>query len=159
MAADIFLKLGDIKGESLDDKHKDEIEVLSYSWGVSNPSSIDTGSGGGHGKASFGDIVIQHYVDKSSPNLMVRCCSGEPIPDVTLTQRKSGKGQQEYLIIKMNEVIVTHVQQSAGGSASNSESFGLAFAKIAFEYKPQNDKGALEAGIFFKYDVKKQVSK
>ena len=60
MASDIFAKIGDIKGESLDDKHKDEIEVLSCSWGVANAGSMASGSGGGEGKASFNDLSFMH---------------------------------------------------------------------------------------------------
>jgi type VI secretion system secreted protein Hcp len=64
MAADIFAKIGDIKGESLDAKHKDEVEVLSWSWGVAQSGSIS--GGGGQGKASFNDFHFTHLIDKSS---------------------------------------------------------------------------------------------
>ena len=66
MAADIFAKLGDIKGESLDAKHKDEIEVLSFSWGLTNSASSSSSSGGGGGKATFQDLTIVHNIDKAS---------------------------------------------------------------------------------------------
>ena len=75
MAADIFAKIGDIKGESLDAKHKDEVEVLSWSWGVSQSSSITRG-GGGAGKASFHDLNFTHHVDKASPALLRACATG-----------------------------------------------------------------------------------
>ena len=70
MASDIFAKIGDIKGESQDDKHKDEIEVLSWSWGMTHAAKLTTGSGGGAGKASFHDLSFTHKVDKASPVLM-----------------------------------------------------------------------------------------
>ena len=70
MASDIFAKIGDIKGESLDDKHKDEIEVLSWSWGVTNAGATTAGGGGGAGKASFHDLSFTHKIDKASPVLM-----------------------------------------------------------------------------------------
>ena len=70
MASDIFAKIGDIKGESPDAKHKDEIEVLSYSWGVTNTGHIETGGGGGAGKATFQDLSFHHGIDKASPRLM-----------------------------------------------------------------------------------------
>ena len=95
--------LGDIKGESPDDKHKDEIEVLSISWGLSNSGSMSHGTGGGEGKASFSDLSFMHTVDKASPVLMQACALGTHLKDGTITHRKSGKGQQEYLIVKMNE--------------------------------------------------------
>jgi type VI secretion system secreted protein Hcp len=155
MAADIFARLGDIKGESLDDKHKGEIEVLSISWGVSNAGSMGTGSGGGEGKANFSDISFMHNVDKASPNLMQLCATGLPMKDATITQRKSGGGQQEYLIVTLTEVIVTGVQDSgATGGGAATESVSLGFAKIVIEYKPQKPDGTLDAGVFFKYDLK-----
>lgn len=157
MAADIFAKLGDIKGESLDDKHKDEIEVHSYSWGVSNAGSMDKGSGGGDGKSSFHNITFSHNMDKSSPVLMQACATGVHLKEATITHRKAGKGQQEYLIIKMNDVIVTNVQHaSAGGASTPSENVTLSFAKVDFQYKPQKPDGSLDAGIHFKYDIKAQ---
>src|SRR4029077_15545903 len=113
MASNIFAKLGDIKGESLDNKHKGEIEVLSYSWGVTNPGSLHSGGGGGAGKATFQDLSIVHKIDKASPVLLKACATGEHLKDATITFRKAGKGQQEFLIIKMNDVIVTSVVQGA----------------------------------------------
>src|SRR4051794_24162994 len=121
MAADIFAKIGDIKGESLDDKHKDQIEVLSYSWGVSNSGSMASGSGGGEGKASFHDLTFVHNVDKASPVLMQACATGVHLKEATITHRKSGKGQQEYLIVKMNDVIITGVSHGGTGEGGSSE--------------------------------------
>src|SRR6187402_3730 len=115
MASDIFAKIGDIKGESLDSKHKDEIEVLSFSWGVTNTAPSSSGSGAGAGKATFQDLTIVHNIDKASPGLMQACAAGTHLKDATITHRKSGKGQQEYLIIKMNDIIITGV--SHGGMA------------------------------------------
>src|SRR4026207_2123312 len=106
MASDIFAKLGDIKGESLDDKHKDEIEVLSYSWGVSNAGSMAHGSGGGEGKATFHDLSFAQRSDKASPNLRLACATGTHLKEATITHRKAGKEQHEYLIVKLNDVII-----------------------------------------------------
>ena len=106
MAPDIFAKIGDIKGESLDDKHKDEIEVLSWSWGVTN-AAPKGGGGGGAGKASFRDLTFTHHIDKASPLLLKGCATGQHLKEATITHRKAGKGQQEFLIIKMNDVIIT----------------------------------------------------
>jgi type VI secretion system secreted protein Hcp len=156
MASDTFAKLGDIKGESLDDKHKDEIEVLSFSWGVSNAGSMGYGSGGGEGKATFHDLSFTHKIDKASPVLMQACATGVHLKDGTITVRKAGKGQQEFLVIKMNDVIVTSVTHGAAGSDGASENVSIAFAKVAVEYKPQKPDGSLDAGIHFKYDLKAQ---
>jgi type VI secretion system secreted protein Hcp len=155
MASDIFAKLGDIKGESLDDKHKGEIEVLSYSWGVTNPGSIGSGGGGGAGRATFQDLSIVHKIDQASPNLLKACATGQHLKEATITFRKAGKGQQEFLIIKMNDVIVTGVAQgAASGEAAGSETVNLEFAKVDWQYKPIKADGSLDAGIHFKFDLK-----
>jgi type VI secretion system secreted protein Hcp len=157
MASDIFAKLGDIKGESTDDKHKDEIEILSYSWGVTNPANIGgAGGGAGAGKATFHDLSFTHTIDKASPVLLQACATGVHLKEATITHRKAGKGQQEYLIIKMNDVIVTSVSLSDAAGAAGSENVSIAFAKIDLEYKPQKANGTLDAGVHFKFDLKGQ---
>ena len=155
MASDIFAKIGDIKGESLDSKHKDEIELLSWSWGVQQSGTMAHGGGGGEGKASFNDFNFTHHVDKASPVLLKACATGEHIKEATITVRKAGKGQQEFLIIKMNDIIITSVNPSgAGDSAATAESVALQCSKVDLEYKPQKADGSLDAGIHFKYDIK-----
>jgi type VI secretion system secreted protein Hcp len=153
MASDIFAKIGDIKGESTDSKHKGEIDILSFSWGVTNSGTIG-GGGGGAGKATFQDLSFTHSIDKASPLLLKACATGEHIKEATITQRKAGKGQQEYLIIKMNDIIITGVSLSSSEGGGSSENISMAFAKVDLEYKPQRPDGSLDAGIHFKYDIK-----
>lgn len=156
MASDIFAKLGDIKGESLDAKHQGEIEVLSFSWGVSNVAPVGVGSGGGAGKAKFQDLVIVHRIDKASPLLMQACATGKHLNEATITHRKAGKGQQEYLIVKLNDVLITAVTHSGTAEQpdTSAESVSLSFAKVHLEYRPQKPDGSLDAGVHFKYDLK-----
>jgi len=154
MAADIFMKLGDIKGESPDDKHKDEIEVLSWSWGVSNSGSMAYGGGGGEGKSTFQDLSFTHLLDTASPILMQYCADGTHMKDATLTQRKAGKGQQEYLIVKLNDVTITQVSHGAQGSDRPQETVALAFSKLSVEYKAQKPDGSLAASVKGGYDLK-----
>ena len=154
MAVDIFAKLGDIKGESLDSKHKDEIEVLSYSWGVGNTVGVGAGSGGMSGKATFRDLTFVHRVDKASPVLMRACATGEHLKDATITQRKAGKGQQEYLIIKMNDVVITNVSMDSATGDVGAESVAFTFSKVHVEYKPFKADGSLGGSVYFKYDLK-----
>jgi len=154
VASDIFAKIGDIKGESLDDKHKDEIELLSWSWGVTNAKAPLTGSGGGKGKATFHDLSFTHKIDKASPLLLKGCATGQHLKEATITRRKAGKGQQEYLVIKMNDVVITSVAEEDDGGSGQVEAVTLAFAKVDLEYRPQKQDGSLDAGIHFKYDIK-----
>ena len=154
MASDIFAKIGDIKGESLDDKHKDEIEVLSFSWGVTNTGATAAGGGGGAGKATFQDLSMVHKIDKASPLLMRACATGTHLKEATITHRKAGKDQQGYLIVKMNDIIITGVTDGDASGQPGSETVSLAFLKIDLEYKPQKPDGSLDEGIHFKYDLK-----
>ena len=154
MATSIFARIGTIKGESQDDRHMDEIEVLSWSWGVSQSGTMTQGGGGGAGKASFHDFNFTHHIDKASPVLMGTCASGEHLEDATITVRNVGEGQQEYLVIKMTDVLVTSVSTSVsaeGGAAV--EGVALAFAKVDLEYKPQKPDGSLDVGIHFTFDL------
>jgi type VI secretion system secreted protein Hcp len=154
MASGIFAKIGDIKGESLDSKHKYEVEVLSWSWGVTNSGTIARGSGGGSGKATFHDFNFSHRIDKASPLLLKACAAGQHLKEAVITVRKAGKGQQEFLIIKMNDVIITGVSLSVDDAAASAEHVALQFAKVDLEYKPQKADGSLDAGLHFKYDIK-----
>jgi type VI secretion system secreted protein Hcp len=155
MAVDVFLKIGDIKGESKDSKHEGEIDVLSWSWGVAQTGNV-MGGGHGAGKANFSDLSFMHALDKASPVLMKACAMGDHFVDATLVSRKAGKGQQDYLIVKMKEVFVTSVQPS-GSSEHPMESVSLSFGHVDLEYKPQKADGSLDAGVHFIYDIKKNV--
>jgi type VI secretion system secreted protein Hcp len=154
VAAGIFAKIGNIKGESTDSKHKDEIEVLSWTWGVTQSGTMSHGGGGGSGKATFHDLNFTHHIDKASPLLLKACATGQHLPAATITVRKSGKGQQEYLIIKLTDVLVASVTMSVAEGGATAENVSLQFAKVDLEYKPQKADGSLDAGVQFKYDIK-----
>jgi type VI secretion system secreted protein Hcp len=154
MATSIFARIGTIKGESRDARHKDEIEVASWSWGVSHPGGAAHGTGAGSGKASFHDLSFTHHVDKASPLLMKACATGEHVKDASITVRKAGKGQQEYLVITMADVLVTSVSTSVSDEGDTVEGVTLAFAKVDLEYKPQKPDGSLDVGIHFRFDLK-----
>ena len=157
MASDIFAKIGDIKGESLDSKHKDEIDVMSFSWGVTQAGSFGSGGGGGAGKAQFSDFSFATSTSKASPSLFLACASGQHIKEATITVRKAGgdKGQENYLILKMTDVLVTSFQAS-GSQASDrpTESVSMAFAKVEFSYIPQKESGQAGGAITVGWDVK-----
>jgi type VI secretion system secreted protein Hcp len=155
MALDTFARIDGIKGESKDAKHKDEIDVLSWSWGVSQSGTMAHGGGGGAGKATFQDLTFTHHIDKATPLLLKACATGQHVKDATITVRKAGKNPLEYLVVKLTDVLVTAVSLGlAEGSAVTFESVSLQFAKVDLEYMPQKADGSLEAGLHFKYDLK-----
>jgi type VI secretion system secreted protein Hcp len=156
VASDYLLKIDGIKGESTDAKHKDEIEIESFSWGATQPGTFSSGGGGGAGKVSFQDVHFTTRVNVASPNLMVACASGQHIKVATLTVRKAGKDQQEYYIIKLSDNLVSSYQ-SGGSEGSNAlpvDQFSLNFAKIEFEYKIQKPDGTLGASVKGGWDLK-----
>jgi type VI secretion system secreted protein Hcp len=142
MAVDIFLKVDGVKGESKDKTHKDEIDVLSWSWGMSQSGTFHSGGGGGAGKVAVQDLSFTHYVDKSTPDLMVHCASGKHIKNALLVVRKAGDNPLEYLKITMTDVLVSSVH--SGGSHGEdrlTESISLNFAKVKTEYTVQTQDG------------------
>lgn len=155
MAVDMFLDIkGEIKGESQDDKHKGEIDVLAWSWGLSNSGSFHTGGGGGSGKANFQDISITKWVDVSSPILALYCANGDHFDEATLTIRKAGKTPMEYMIIKLKKLLVTSVSTGgSGGEDRLTENITLNFAEVYYDYKEQKPDGSLGAAKSFKWNI------
>lgn len=98
MARDVFLRVDGIKGESTDAHHKDEIEVLSWSWGATQTSGSSVGSGASSGKPSISELVVGKLVDKASPNLFRSCLTGKHINEVELAERRAGAGKTLSLI-------------------------------------------------------------
>jgi type VI secretion system secreted protein Hcp len=156
MAVDYFLKIDGISGESADLKHKNEIQLEAFSWGETRAGGGPTGSGGGAGKVQMQDITFTMTVSKASPRLFLSCATGKHIKEAVLTARRAGKSQQEFLIIKLNDVIVTSYQ--TGGSAQAEVPFdqlSLGFSKIQMEYRPQKADGSLDAPIKAGWDLVK----
>jgi type VI secretion system secreted protein Hcp len=154
MAVDMFIKIGDIKGESMDKTHKDKIDVLAWSWGMSNSGTTHTGGGGGAGKVNVQDLSITKYVDSASPKLFLSCCNGKHYDEATLTVRKAGEKPVEYLKIKLTEVLVTSISTGgSGGEDRLTENVTLNFAKVHVDYTPQDDKGKGGTAIPFNWDI------
>ncbi|WP_404380917.1 type VI secretion system tube protein Hcp [Knoellia locipacati] len=158
MAMSIFARVGTIKGESRDAQHKDEIEALSWSWGLSRAATPGRGGGAGiarAGRPTFHDFTFTHRIDRASPALMTACATGQHIADAAISVRKAGAGQQDYLLITMKDVVVTGVSTSLSAEADDTtEIVVLEFGKVDFEYRPQQADGKLEAGVHFVYDLK-----
>jgi type VI secretion system secreted protein Hcp len=110
MAYDSFLKIEGIKGESLDSKHKDEIEVLSFSWGATQAGAF--GGGGGTGKVSAQDFNFVLKIDKSSPLLFKYVATGAHLKEAVLTLRKAGKDQVDYLKYKFTDILISSFSPS-----------------------------------------------
>jgi type VI secretion system secreted protein Hcp len=142
MAVDMFLKLEGCDGESADSKHKNEIDVLAYSWGMSQSGSMHIAGGGGSGKVAVQDMSVTKYLDKASTVLMQKCCTGKHFTKATLTCRKAGDKPVEYMVVTMEEVLVSSVSEGgSGGEDMQTENITLNFAKVKVQYTPQNPDG------------------
>jgi type VI secretion system secreted protein Hcp len=142
MAFDAFLKLAGIKGESTDSKHKDEIEVLSFSFGIALKQGSH-GGGGGAGKVTVDDFRLVKNVDTASPDLFDATCAGRRIQDGLFTVRRSGgKEAFEYYKITFEDVLISSV--APGGNVNDGspmENVSLNFASAKVEVRRQDDSG------------------
>lgn len=156
MAQDMFIKIEGIEGESGDDGHKNEIDVISWNWEVSQASNMHSGGGGGAGKATVHDLEFLHALDKASPNLLKYCLTGKHIGEAVLTVRRAGGSPLEYLKITMNDIVVTKIRP-AGASQDDSrinETVNLSFAKVKQEYVVQNAQGGSSGTVTASFDIK-----
>lgn len=159
MAVDIFLKINGVDGESQDEAHPNEIEVVSWSWGAAQHGTAALGGGMGAGKVSMHDFNFNMYMGKASTKLMDACATGKHIPDATLTARKAGGKPYEYLKIKFTDLLVSSYQtggQSEGGVPL--ENIAMNFSKVQVEYFEQKKTGEVSNAGTFKYDVKKNTN-
>jgi type VI secretion system secreted protein Hcp len=147
MAMDMFLKINGVKGESVDHKHAGEIDVLAWSWGMSNHGTAHMGTGAGAGKVSVNDLSFTKHIDFGSTALQLACCRGTHYTDAVLVVRKAGDKPLEYLKISMNDLMVTSVSTGgSGGEDRLTENVTLNFAKVKVEYTKQKADGSADGG-------------
>jgi type VI secretion system secreted protein Hcp len=133
MAVDMFLNCGDIKGESVSSGHVGEIDVVSFSWSVSQSA---TSTGGGDGKTTVQDLSVTKFVDLATPGLMLACCTGQHIPEVVLSVRsKAEVNPTEFLKITMTNCIISSVSPNGRGEEDRfTENVSINFAKVKTDY-------------------------
>lgn len=154
MAIDTHIKFDGIDGESTNKDHKGEIEVLSWSWGLTQPTKPATGSGAGRSKSLPDEFRVVHRYDKASPLLAKNAASGKHIKTAVLMARKAGEGQKDFIKVTLKEVFVTSVQTSASEDGSIAEEVALSYGSIDFSYAPANSKGALGTPVTFAWNTK-----
>lgn len=143
MAIDMFIKIGNIEGESRDAKHAKEIDVLSWSWGMSQSGTAHLGTGAGAGKVAVNDLSFTKYVDRSSTALMLAVCKGTHYDKAVLTVRKAGDNPLEYIKITLEDLMISNVTNGGAGHDDRvAEQVSLNFAKFKVEYTEQDAKGS-----------------
>jgi type VI secretion system secreted protein Hcp len=158
----MFMKIDTVDGESKDSVHKNEIDVLAWSWGYSHSGSAQVGSaagGAGAGKVNVQALSFTKWVDSATPKLALACFSGQHLKEAILVVRKAGAQPVEYLKINMVDVLIASA--STGGSSGEdrlTENVTLNFAKVALDYVPQDDKGVAGTAIPMTWSIVENVS-
>ena len=151
-AVDMFLVLDSIPGETQDKEYKDAIDVLAFSWGVSNGRTTKTGKESS--TANFQDVSVTKYVDRASPELFNRVASGEAIPNAVISVRRAGDTPATYMRLCMSNVRATSLSTGgSGGEDRLTESISLSYGAIAYQYYPQSPSGTLGDPITAGWDV------
>ena len=155
MALDIFLKVAGIKGESSDDRHREEIDVASFSWGLSQQRTTSTGGGAGASKADFQDLHVVTNVSQASPQLFLASAAGRHIETAVLTCRRAGGSAQQDFLKYTSDVLVAsyHTDGQAEDSVPVDE-VSFTYAQVKVEYRPQRPDGSLGAPITAGWNVK-----
>jgi type VI secretion system secreted protein Hcp len=145
MAIDVYLQIDGIKGESMDDKHKDWIECTSVNWGVSQPRSATASTGGGHTaeRCEHKEVVFTKLADLASPILLQTCSAGKTIPKAKLEfMRADGQGERiKYFEIELENVLIGAIMPAVHEGSIIQEQVGLKFSKIKWKYTQQKVSG------------------
>ena len=150
---DFFLKIDGIKGESQDSKHKDEIDVTSWSWGLSNTGSSVVGGGGGAGKPVFQDFSWIQGLDASIPPIFLGVATGKHYKSAQLDVVKPGKDSAVFFEMNFDDVLFTKLQLSGAGSGQTAL-VALDYGKVTLRYRPQKADGSYSGWIEGSFDVK-----
>lgn len=163
MAMDMFIKFTpDIPGES-QDKEKatiGDIEVLAWSWGMSQSGTFHTGGGGGAGKVNVQDLSLTKYFDNASGTLQQNCMVGKHLTKAVLSVRKAGGSPYVYIKITMEDVLVSSISTGgSGGEDRLTENVTLNFGKVHVQYFKQSDAdGSVTDGTEAKYDMQQNAT-
>jgi type VI secretion system secreted protein Hcp len=149
-----FMKIDGIDGEATDKKHKGEIDILAWSWGM---SQSDSRPGGGAGQVAVQDLSFTKYVDKSSTRLYQQLSNGESIPTVELSKSSAKySGSEPYLIYTLTNVLVTSVSTGgSGGEDRLTENVTLNFEEIKVTYQAFDNKKKSGPPMEFTLDLEK----
>ena len=160
MAADMLLQIDGIDGESQVEGKSGWTDIMSYSLGASNPSSVASGAGSGAGRVNISSLSVTKVIDKATPILFLKCCNGKHFAKAQLVVREAGGDKQlEYLIMKFEQVFVDNISWGgANGGGKPTESVAFSFAKIEIEYYPQKADGSLDSKMPAGWNVQKAVA-
>lgn len=155
MSVDMFMKIDGASGESKDANHKNWTDIISFSWGATQPGNMASGGGLGAGKASFNDLHVVARIDKAAPAVMKHCASGKHLSKIELSVCKAGGQQVEYTKITLEDVLVSSVQLSGElNQESVTVNFAFQAAKVKQQYWEQTEQGGKGAESLVAWDIK-----
>lgn len=155
MSYEIFIRLSSITGESKDGKHRGEIDVLNWNWGVTTPPAADgAGPGKASGKAAPSNLNFTHRIDLASPSLIGACALGKQLKDGEITVETTGRDPKTILLVKLSNIIVTSVETCVDKLADGlTENVALSFAKIECVYNELDPEGVIRNTSKFSWDI------
>src|SRR6478752_5751730 len=154
MAVNAYLFVDGVEGPST--SKTGCIDILSFSWGVSQTAVYGAGASGKEakaGRADFSNLNIMKVLDKTTPLLCDHCATGDILKKVYILYDKPvGDKQQDYFRVYLKDALITSVQLS-GSNENPTESVSFAFQGVEVAYRPEKDDGTLDAAIRKGYDL------
>jgi len=164
MANDAFINIAGVPGECTTKGYENWIQVITYSFGVSQHSGGSMSAAGGlsGGRADFDALTFQHTLDSAAPALALACSSGQHLKTATLAVcRSTGDGQStKFMEYAMTDVIVTkisHALATNGPDPITTETVGLAFGQITWTYTVVGQDGKKKGDKKTGWDVSKNA--
>lgn len=154
MKMGVFLKVDGVEGESTDDRHKGEIELTAWSFGVTNAAGHAGGGGGGAGRPVFSDLAVTKVVDKATPLLLRLAVTGRHVPKAVLTVTTTGEAPSDYLVLALEDVTVSScLLADAAGADRPVENVGLSFRRVTVTQHAQSPDGGIGDDTTFGWDI------
>jgi type VI secretion system secreted protein Hcp len=154
---DIYCQVAGVTGESQDANHMGWIIVDSISGGVANAGAMAYGGGGGSGKSQWQDLTVLCKFDKCYPTLMQLCASGQHVASVVISACKAGGTQQEFLNIKLTDVLISALSMAGTSSTEPMFDCSFNFAQIVVTGTPQSNLGTAGAAVVAGWNVKQNI--
>jgi len=161
VAFDTFLLLAGLDGESTRTGFEKWIEIYSFSFGASNPTTVSAGSAGmSAGKVSLSSFNVMKKTEASSATIFQMCCVGDHFATAKLTLNKASGDKSKplsFLVFAFTEVYVESIQWSGstGGDDTPTESVSFAFASVTVTYTAQTAKGVAGTPVIGSWDQTK----
>ena len=154
--SDVFLRIqtkraGLIKGESVDPQHLDEIQLISWNWGVSSPTAL--GSTQATGRRSYTGLTVNKHIDSATTSLMSVLATNDEVKEAKLTMRKSGGTPEPYFTITLTGARVVSLTHGIDAAGLNCETVHINFIKVDVEYRSQSAHGGMGAASSFNDEI------